>query len=164
MDIAGWLRELGLEQYAPSFSENDVDGKVLLELTADDLIGLGVGSIGHRRRLLAAIAALRSPEPSPSPEPAGRPTVDPRRQAAAAERRQLTVMLSDLVDSTMLASRLDPEELGEVIGVYHRCVADVVGGSTGFSLNTWAMVFWPISATRPPMRTMPNGRSAPVSR
>ena len=64
MDIAAWLRGLGLEQYAPAFCDNDVDGEVLPELTADDLISIGVTSVGHRRRLLAAIAALgRSPQP-----------------------------------------------------------------------------------------------------
>jgi len=123
MDITAWLRGLGLEQYAQSFRENNVDAAVLPALTADDLIGLGVSSIGHRRRLLAAIASAELPQP---------PTGDARRQPGAAERRQLTVMFSDLVDSTMLASRLDPEELGEVIGVYHRCVADVVGRFDGF--------------------------------
>ena len=60
MDVAAWLRGLGLEQYAPAFRDNDVDGEVLPELTADDLIGMGVTSIGHRRKLLAAIAALKS--------------------------------------------------------------------------------------------------------
>ncbi len=64
MDVAAWLRGLGLEQYAPAFRDNDVDGEVLPELTADDLIGLGVNSIGHRRKLLAAIAALGT-EPQP---------------------------------------------------------------------------------------------------
>ena len=64
MDVAAWLSELGLEQYAPAFRDNDVDGEVLPELTADDLIGLGVNSIGHRRKLLAAIAALRAEPPA----------------------------------------------------------------------------------------------------
>jgi hypothetical protein len=82
MDITAWLRGLGLEQYAQSFRENDVDAAVLPELTADDLIGLGVSSIGHRRRLLAAIASAELPQP---------PTGDARRQPGAAERRQLTV-------------------------------------------------------------------------
>jgi class 3 adenylate cyclase len=132
MDIAVWLRGLGLEQYERAFRENDIDPELLPELTADDLIGLGIGSIGHRRRLLAAIAALRSSEPNrPAdlPEP---PAIDPKRQPGVAERRQLTVMFSDLANSTMLASRVDPEELGEVIGTYHRCVAEVVGRFNGF--------------------------------
>ena len=132
MDIAGWLRGLGLEQYEQAFRENDIDPQLLPELTADDLIGLGVGSIGHRRRLLAAIAALRPRELGPSDEPSKPPAVDTRRRQGAAERRQLTVMFSDLADSTALASRLDPEELGEVIGAYHRCVAEAVSRFDGF--------------------------------
>src|ERR1700722_19545776 len=112
MDVAAWLRELGLEQYAPAFRDNDVDGEVLPELTADDLMGLGVTSIGHRRKLLAWVAALKPGMLSPlaadaldeaSPAPASRST--------HAERRQLTVMFCDLVGSTALSTRLDPEEL-----------------------------------------------------
>jgi hypothetical protein len=60
MDVAAWLRGLGLEQYASAFADNDIDGEILAELTADDLKGLGVASIGHRRKLIAAIAALKS--------------------------------------------------------------------------------------------------------
>jgi class 3 adenylate cyclase len=132
MDIAVWLLGLELEQYEQAFRENDIDPELLPELTADHRIGLGIGSIGHRRRLLAAIAALRSSEPNrPAdlPEP---PAIDPRRQKGVAERRQLTVMFSDLADSTVLASRLDPEEMGEVIGAYHRCVAGAVERFDGF--------------------------------
>jgi hypothetical protein len=98
-----------------TFRDNDVDGEVLPELTADDLIGLGVNSIGHRRRLLAAIAALRSESIS---EPLAR--AQEVTSASTAERRQLTVMFCDLVGSTALAARLDPEDLREVIGAYHR--------------------------------------------
>ena len=102
---ARWQPGLGLEQYAPAFRDNDVDGEVLPELTADDLIGLGVTSIGHRRRLLTAIGALGAAVPAAAP--------------ADAERRQLTVMFCDLVGSTALAVRLDPEDLREVIGASH---------------------------------------------
>ncbi len=123
MDIGTWLRGLGLEQYEAAFRDNDVDAEVLPELTADDLIGIGVTSVGHRRKLLAAIAALPS-------------DVDPAPEAAvatlAAERRQLSVMFCDLVGSTALAARLDPEDLREVIGAYHRTVADVVRSFDGF--------------------------------
>ena len=121
IDVADWLRRLGLEQYAPGFSANDVDTEVLLELTADDLIGLGVTSIGHRRKLLAAIAALRETPSTPAV-----PT------SSEAERRQLTVMFCDLVGSTPLSARFDPEDLRELIGAYHRCVADAVGRFAGF--------------------------------
>jgi class 3 adenylate cyclase len=139
IDIADWLRRLGLQQYAPAFAANDIDAGVLPELTADDLIGLGVTSIGHRRRLLAAIAALREASPGgsrPLPDPP-LPGFDPeitgeRAVAAAAERRQLTVMFCDLVGSTPLSTRFDPEDLREIVGAYHRCVADTVGRFAGF--------------------------------
>src|ERR1700680_1355580 len=115
MDVAAWLRGLGLEQYAPAFRANDVDGEVLPELTAEDLIGLGVTSIGHRRKLLAAIAALRD---TPADDNSASVTVTGPADAlnkgsvsSRAERRQLTVMFCDLVGSTALAARLDPEDL-----------------------------------------------------
>jgi class 3 adenylate cyclase len=127
MDIAAWLRGLGLEQYAPAFRDNDVDGEVLPELTADDLISMGVTSVGHRRKLLAAIAALRSDAPPVAARIAPAAAV-----SADAERRQLTVMFCDLVGSTALAARLDPEDLREVIAAYHRTVAKIVAGLDGF--------------------------------
>jgi class 3 adenylate cyclase/predicted ATPase len=118
MDVAAWLRGLGLEQYAPLFLDNAIDGEVLPELTADDLKDLGIGRVGHRRKLLAAIAGLRA-------EPA-------IARGTGAERRQLTVMFCDLVGSTALASRLDPEDLREVIAAYHRTVGRIVAGLDGF--------------------------------
>src|SRR5262245_27276367 len=124
MDVAEWLRGLGLEQYAPAFRDNDIDGEVLRRLGVDDLRDLGVASVGHRRRLLDAITALTDAHPATE---ASLAPVTAARVIGAAERRQLTVMFTDLVDSTMLASHLDPEELGDVIGAYHRCVAEVVG-------------------------------------
>lgn len=129
MDVAEWLRGLGLEQYAPAFRDNDIDGEVLRRLATDDLRDLGVMSVGHRRRLLDAIAALKDAQPAAG---ASLTPATAARIAGAAERRQLTVMFTDLADSTMLAWRLDPEELGEVISAYHRCVADVVGKFDGF--------------------------------
>ena len=132
MDVAAWLRGLGLEQYAPAFRDNDVDGEVLPELTADDLISIGVTSVGHRRKLLAAIAALGTEPPtvaqsatSATSAPTSPPPID-------AERRQLTVMFCDLVGSTALSTRFDPEDLRELIGDYHRAVADTVGRFDGF--------------------------------
>jgi class 3 adenylate cyclase len=126
MDLAEWLHGLGLEQYLPAFRDNDIDGEVLPQLTADDLIGLGVGSIGHRRRLLSAIAALGA---AALAAPAASRDVPAQ---ADAERRQLTVMFCDLVGSTALSARLDPEDLREVIAAYHRAVARVVAGFDGF--------------------------------
>jgi len=133
IDVADWLRRLGLEQYAPAFAANDIDAGVLPELTVDDLIGLGVTSIGHRRRLLAAIAALReAPSGGSSPLPNPPPPAGQERMGAEAERRQLTVMFCDLVGSTPLSTRFDPEDLREIVGAYHRCVADTVARFGGF--------------------------------
>jgi class 3 adenylate cyclase len=125
MDVAEWLRGLGLEQYAPAFRDNDIDGEVLRRLTSEDLRELGVASIGHRRRLLDAIAAFRPTEPPPAPAPIS-------AVAGEAERRQLSVMFCDLVGSTPLSTRFDPEDLREVIGAYHRCVGDTVARFAGF--------------------------------
>jgi len=110
-----------LEQYKQAFCDNAIDAAVLPELTAEDLKDIGVSLVGHRRKLLAAIAALRSDVVPHTPVP-----------AAPTERRQLTVMFCDLVGSTELSSRLDPEDLREVIAAYHRAVADVVAGCDGF--------------------------------
>jgi class 3 adenylate cyclase/tetratricopeptide (TPR) repeat protein len=134
MDVAEWLRGLGLEQYVPAFRANDIDEEVLRRLTGEDLRELGVASIGHRRRLLDAIAALGTAEalPTPRPHPNPPPQAGEGRVGGEAERRQLTVMFCDLVGSTELSSRLDPEDLREVIAAYHRAVADVVRSFDGF--------------------------------
>ena len=133
MDVAAWLRRLGLEQYAPAFRDNDVDGEVLPELTAEDLISIGVTSIGHRRKLLAAIAALAAEPTRDLAQPAASATSAPiSPPTSEAERRQLTVMFCDLVGSTALSARLDPEDLREVIGAYHRCCADLITEAGGF--------------------------------
>src|SRR5262245_34651852 len=128
MDVAAWLRRLGLEQYAPAFRNNDIDGEVLPELTSDDLISIGVTSVGHRRKLLAAIASLRATPPAATVMAAPHDAPAP----ADAERRQLTVMFCDLVGSTALAARLDPEDLREVVAAYHCAVAEVVRSFDGF--------------------------------
>src|SRR3954468_18055413 len=128
MDVAAWLRGLGLEQYASAFRDNDVDGEVLPELTSDDLISIGVTSVGHRRKLLAAIASLGAGPPAAMAMGAPRDAPAP----ADAERRQLTVMFCDLVGSTELSSHLDPEDLREVIAAYHRAVAETVARFDGF--------------------------------
>src|SRR5215472_17178454 len=109
VDVAAWLRNLGLEQYEPAFRDNRIDGEVLPKLTVEDLKDIGVAAVGDRRKLLDAIAALcvdapSSPvaeQPSEVPGPATAPLSE-------AERRQLTVMFCDLVGSTALAARLDP--------------------------------------------------------
>src|SRR6516165_4123529 len=98
MDIAAWLDSFGLGQYEPAFRANEIDERVLPSLTAEDLRELGVGLVGHRRRLLGAIAALTP----------GLPAVEPAAASvqSEAERRQLTVMFCDLVGSTALSTRL----------------------------------------------------------
>ena len=128
MDVADWLRRLGLEQYEPAFRVNEIDERVLPSLTSEDLREIGVVPIGHRRRLLDAIAAL-----STEAFVVAETTVSRGSPATAnAERRQLTVMFCDLVGSTPLSARLDPEDLRGIIGAYHRCVADIVEGFGGF--------------------------------
>ena len=131
MDIAAWLRSLGLEQYHQVFRDNAIDAEVLPELTDADLQQLGV-LLGHRKRLLKAIVEL-GPSSTSQPD-AGTDAIAAKNRAAevVAERRQLTVMFVDLVGSTALASRLDPEDLREIIGAYHRCVADTVTRVGGF--------------------------------
>jgi hypothetical protein len=121
------LRKLGLEQYAPAFRDNAIDTKVLPSLTAEDLKDLGVTLVGHRRRLLDAIAAL-------SPEIPAAVVMLSSWEAPAradAERRQLTVMFCDLVGSTALSIRFDPEDLRGVISAYHRAVTEIVTGPDG---------------------------------
>ncbi len=132
VDVSAWLSKLGLEQYTSAFRDNDIDGSVLRELTAADLTGLGVTSIGHRRKLLAAIEALRKGD-SP-PQTATEETLAPSAPVAvaSAERRQLTVLFCDLVGSTELAARLDPEDLREIIAAYHRAASEVLTRHGGF--------------------------------
>src|SRR5215472_10893626 len=129
MGVAEWLRGLGLDQYGSEFRANDIDAEILRRLTAEDLRELGVASVGHRRRLLDAIAALGdglpAAEASPAAAAASAATVE-------AERRHLTVMFCDLVGSTALSARFDPEDLREVIGAYPKCVADTIGRFAGF--------------------------------
>ena len=131
MDVGGWLRRLGLEQYEAAFRENAISEKVLPNLTAEDLKDLGVGMVGHRRILLDAIAALRAEASTPVSPSAAPPETD-KAARDSAERRQITVMFSDLVGSTALSARMDPEDLREVISAYQRCVAETVGRFGGF--------------------------------
>jgi hypothetical protein len=132
MDVGGWLRKLGLEQYEAAFRENEIDDTVLPRLTAEDLRDLGVGIVGHRRKLLDAIAALQAEASGPSPPSSDAPTTIDKVTKDTAERRQVTVMFSDLVGSTALSARLDPEDLREVISVYQSCVAETVRRFGGF--------------------------------
>ncbi len=119
IEIADWLRGLGLEQYTATFRDNDIDAAVLPRLTAEDLRELGVATVGHRRRLLDAIAALGAPvSAADASEPPAETTVT-LASKGEAERRQLTVMFCDLVGSTALAARIDPEDLRGICRQIH---------------------------------------------
>src|SRR5271170_2069995 len=114
MDVADWLRELGLGRYEAAFRENEIDAEVLPELSEADFETLGI-PMGHRKRLLKAIAELSVP-----PTAISVPTAD------AAERRQLTVMFCDLVGSTAISARLDPEDMHAIIDAYHKSCAGLI--------------------------------------
>jgi hypothetical protein len=117
MGVVVWLRSLGLERYEAIFRENDIDETVLPSLTHENLKELGVASFGHRVKLLDAIAALRGDASSKTPSvgPATTSSAPSAQPEDRAERRQVTVMFSDLVGSTALSARMDPEDLREVI-------------------------------------------------
>lgn len=137
VDIADWLRRLGLQQYESVFRDNDVDTETLPSLTADDLRELGIASLGHRKKLLSAIAALsptlgKNLEDNRGPPLAEASASRPSIKARPAERRHLTVMFVDLVGSTALAVRLDPEDMREVLTAYHRTVAAEVARFGGY--------------------------------
>ena len=128
--IADWLQKLGLGQYAQRFAENDINFAVLPHLTDQDLKELGVASLGHRRQLLLAIAELNGIQKGAVQRPSS--TEVPIAPHDSAERRQVTVMFSDLVGSTALSARMDPEDLREVISAYQKCVAETVRRFGGF--------------------------------
>jgi hypothetical protein len=120
VNVAAWLHDLGLEQYKRAFSENDIDAAVLAHLTADDLIGIGVTSVGHRRKLLAAIAALRrGATPALSPDPGAPGSISGLASPLPeAERRQVTVLFADIAGYTKLADELDAEEVHALLGSF----------------------------------------------
>ena len=134
MDVVVWLRSLGLGRYEAVFRENEIDETVLPNLTAEDLKELGVTALGHRRKLLDAVAALRTDAadkaaPADVATTPAAPSVAPEE---AAERRQVTVMFSDLVGSTAPSTHVDPEDLREIISSYQKCVAETVHRFGGF--------------------------------
>jgi hypothetical protein len=140
MDIVVWLRSLGLGKYEAAFRENDIDETVLPSLTEEHLKQLGVASLGHRVKLLEAITALRNDgsRKTPSADTATTSSTPSAHPEDRAERRQVTVMFSDLVGSTALSARMDPEDLREVISAYQKCVAETVQRCGGFvARSTW---------------------------
>ena len=130
--IADWLEKLGMSEYAKRFAENDIDVEVLSELTDKDFDRLGV-SIGHRRKMIRAIRDFSaSPVSAVTERSAPAAITAPAAPTDTAERRQVTVMFSDLVGSSALAARMDPEDLREVISAYQKCVAETVRRFGGF--------------------------------
>jgi class 3 adenylate cyclase len=127
--IADWLKKLGLSEYTERFDENGIDTSVLPDLTDQDLKDLGV-LLGHRRKMLRAIRDLSGASAAVA-APSKPAQTEPTRQDDA-ERRHLTVMFTDLVGSTALSTKLDPEDLRSVIGAYHKCVGETVARFGGF--------------------------------
>ena len=124
MNVADWLRQIGLEQYIQLFAEQDISAEVLPHLTADDLKDLGIAVVGHRRRLLVAIEALR-----------GAATPDDTRapgSGSASERRQITVLFCDIVGSTPLSTQLDPEEFRDLLSAFQLNVTAAVTATGGY--------------------------------
>jgi class 3 adenylate cyclase/predicted ATPase len=128
--IADWLKKLGMSEYAERFAEECIEIDVLPELTDQDLEKLGI-PLGHRRRMLRAIRDLGGASVAVTASPAPVAT-EPASRRDDAERRQLTVMFTDLVGSTALSTKLDPEDMRSVIGAYHKCVAETVARFDGF--------------------------------
>ena len=156
--IAQWLDELGLSEHTERFVENKIDVAVLPLLTDEDLKEIGI-PLGHRRKILAAInQGTRATQLAPVAGPA--PSTE-LKGWDAPERRYMTVLFSDLVGSTALSARMDPEDLREVISAYQTCVAEAVGRFGGFVAKYMGDGALCTSATRKPMRTIP---SAPCER
>ena len=127
VDVAEWLRNLGLERYVSVFQENDVNADVLCHLTAEDLKELGVATVGHRRQLLRAVAELRDDAATLQVATHNTP-----RSTSAVERRHITVLFCDIVGSTSLSIGLDPEELREILTIYQASVGAAVAGEQGY--------------------------------
>jgi class 3 adenylate cyclase len=142
MDILVWLQSLGLGKYEAAFRENEIDETVLPSLTHETLKELGVTAVGHRLKLLDAIAALRNDTVK---TPVAQSSTTSVSTEDRAERRHVTAMFSDLVGSTALSARMDPEDLREVISAYQKCVAETVqrfGGFVAKYMGRWrARVF-----------------------
>ncbi len=135
LDLRAWLEDLGVGQYVDAFAENDVTPDLLASLTAEDLREIGVEKVGHRRRLLNAIAALsEQPEEPATDALPGQP-----------ERRQLTILVADIVGSTALATKLDPEDMRALVARFQQSCADAVrdfGGYVGPFLGDAVMAYF----------------------
>ncbi|HYZ25208.1 MAG TPA: adenylate/guanylate cyclase domain-containing protein, partial [Rhodopila sp.] len=138
MNVADWLRTLGLERYEAVFRENAVSADLIPSLTAEDIKDLGITAVGDRRRLMDAIAKLHRKGELALHVSTGDPAtgfadeVPDRTPQSAAERRQVSVMFCDMMDSTQLSTRLDPEDLSAVIRSYQSIVATTIAHFDGF--------------------------------
>jgi class 3 adenylate cyclase len=152
LDIDGWLRRVGLAQYAEIFRVNDIDGELLRRLTNEDLKDIGVASFGHRKKLLEAIAELGSapaslpavPDPTPTPATVAPPPFSASIEATG-ERRHVTVMFCDLVDSTGISAQLDAEEWRDLVGAYLDAASSAVmemGGKVAKKLGDGLMALF----------------------
>ena len=149
-DVRKWLDSIGLAQYADAFETNDLDIDLLGQIDDQLLKDIGVSSAGHRLRIRNAIAKLNQQEKSVSS--LGTAT---DAGSASAERRQVTVMFSDLVGSTALSARMDPEDLREVISAYQKCVAETVqrfGGFVAKYMGDGVLVYFGPCARAQPFR------------
>jgi class 3 adenylate cyclase len=159
VDVSRWLAEQGLGQYAEVFAENGIASDVLPDLTDADLRELGL-NLGDRKRLLKAIATLEAVRTQDRVEPGKLTPAVPREP----ERRQLTVMFVDLVGSTALSARLDPEDMREVIRAYQQMAAGEIERIEGHVAKFMGDGSSPTSATRRHTRTTPSAQSGPAWR
>jgi len=157
--VRDWLEAIGLPQYADAFEANDIDVDLLAQIDDQLLKDIGVTSAGHRLRLRNAVAKLGPTSIADVSTASGAAAT--AVTATSAERRHLTVLFCDLVGSTALSARLDPEDLRAVIGAYHRCAAAVIERAGGFVAKYMATGCWLISAIRGPTSTAPSARCAP---
>src|SRR6185312_1876109 len=145
-DLAEWLGRHGLGQYAQTFAENNIEYSVLSDLTEDDLIKIGISSLGHRKKLLRAIEALTAAPAGKTTAPSGATVVPPSLvQHREAEYRQITVMFSDLVGSTQLSERLDLEDLQKLIAAYRKECSTAIkryGGDVARYLGDGVLAFF----------------------
>ena len=158
MDVGGWLRSLGLEQYEAAFRENEIDDTVLPSLTAEDLKDLGVGFVGHRRKLLDAIAALRAEASAPTPPLSDAPLAIDKAAKDTAERRQVTVMFSTLSVRRHSPPAWTRRTCARSFRPIRSASPRPCAASAGSWRSTWATACSSTSAIRRPMRTTPSGR------
>jgi class 3 adenylate cyclase len=140
-DVETWLHDLGLGDYAQAFADQRIDFDLLGELGDDDLKALGVAPLGHRKRMLRSIAALNETAPAAASTTPTKTVAGVMPMPREAERRQLTVMFCDLVGSTALSGRLDPEDLQHLIRSYHEAVAAAIAPFEGHvNLIAWIVI------------------------